>query len=311
MQSNEKSVCAICIPDLISASLFFHNFHGNGYLRDKFRYVARDSVVDERYFTRKSDRLESVFAYKFHYSPILRGRFGVTSAKTHGNARSLGENCRFAVKNILVVKHEKYPVIAVELSRGKIFCRYADPDLSEKYHRFRVGLFELSYRRFHIEKTVYFERIRDPDDPARRHICNFNSIKLGAARAVEHIQAVVNFSLYARNLFALFSNLVFLPKQLFFDYINIAVAQKVGYFRERHIQRAQIAYRIQHLELPHAVIAVTRLRVGIFGRKKPCFFVVPQAAFAYMEKPRRVAYFYKFTFQLWRPPFSLKLPQMR
>lgn len=91
-------------------------------------------------------------------------------------------------------------------------------------------------------------------------------------------QAVVDFLFNIFKLFFLLDNPLLLRQQLVFDNINVPVLEKIGNLRQRHIERTQIAHRVENFKLPCAVIAVVRLRVNIFGNKNSEALIVAQTA---------------------------------
>lgn len=78
-------------------------------------------------------------------------------------------------------------------------------------------------------------------------------------------------------------NEFFLPFQLFLDDINIPVMKKFRNFVKGQIQHSEIPYGVQHLELPSAVIAVSRLRVCVFRVKKSRLLIMAERSRAHLE----------------------------
>ena len=70
---------------------------------------------------------------------------------------------------------------------------------------------------------------------------------------------------------------------------DVTVAEKLGNFVKRHVPCAQIAYGVERLKLPHAVIAVAGFGVNKLGGKQAEALVMPQAAYAQVKKPGNVA----------------------
>ena len=96
---------------------------------------------------------------------------------------------------------------------------------------------------------------------------------------------VVDFPLDARKLRELLFDNGFLLPELLLDRLHIPVLQKIRDLGKRHVQRAQIAERVEHFKLARAVIAVAAVRVYVFRGKQAERFIVPQAADAHVKKP--------------------------
>ena len=74
---------------------------------------------------------------------------------------------------------------------------------------------------------------------------------------------MVDLLLNAFQFLLFFKYHLFLLPELFFYQVNIFVFQKVFDFSQRHIQRPQIAYGIQHFKLFRPIISVAGIRRDI------------------------------------------------
>ena len=113
--------------------------------------------------------------------------------------------------------------------------------------------------------------------------------ELRRLRGVQLAQTVVDLALDALQLRLLAHNGGLLLAQQLLDAPDVAVAQKGADLPERHVQRAQIADGIEHLELPRPVVAVAGRGVGVFRREQADGLIVAQTAHAQVKQLRHVA----------------------
>ena len=92
------------------------------------------------------------------------------------------------------------------------------------------------------------------------------------------------------------------------DCVQIPVLQKGGNLIQGHVKGPEIADGIQTLELPGAVIAVSRLRVGIFRLQKPDLVIMAENTDADMKQAGYLAYLEPFVIFHRLPFFEISNP---
>ena len=156
---------------------------------------------------------------------------------------------------------------------------------------------------FQPEVRVVPQRLSDAHHPAGRGLHQPDGFQLRRLGVPQLGQAVVYFPLHEVQFPLFLPDEGLLCFQLGLNAFYTAVLQILRNFIQRQAQRPQVADVGQPLKLPHAIIAVARVRVGVLGLQQARLLVVAQGAHAEVIHLGHFADLKEFSVSHARPPW--------